>query len=72
MGGHRGPQEVPRRPHYHCSDENVLLAFYRIYRECLFIEDGADVAFFKNCEGVAAKVGILEDQQVSDSGMDAK
>ncbi|TXT13533.1 hypothetical protein VHUM_00900 [Vanrija humicola] len=58
--------------HYQESDENMLYSFYRIYRECLFIEDGEDIAFFKNASGLAAKVGIEEGGNISDSGLDLK
>lgn len=60
-------------PHYLCSEENMFKAFFRVYRECIFIEDGEDVAFFKNAAGVAQKVGIIESAgNISDSGLDAK
>jgi omega-6 fatty acid desaturase (delta-12 desaturase) len=60
-------------PHYQKSEENMLKAFWRVWRECLFIEDDADVAFFKNSSGVAQKVGIIEGGgEISDSGLDAK
>jgi omega-6 fatty acid desaturase (delta-12 desaturase) len=60
-------------PHYQKSDENMFAAFFRIYRECVFIEDGEDVAFFKNRRGVAQKVGIIEaGGEISDSGLDSK
>ena len=50
----------------------MFKAFFRVYRECLFIEDGEDVAFFKNAAGVAKMVGVEEGGNVSDSGIDAK
>lgn len=58
--------------HYQYSDENMFKAFFRVYRECIFIEDGEDVAFFKNAAGVAKMVGVEEGGNVSDSGIDAK
>lgn len=57
--------------HYQYSDENMFHAFWRVYRECLFIEDGEDIAFFKNAAGVAKMVGVEETGNVSDSGIDA-
>lgn len=59
-------------PHYKHSDKNVFVEFYRIFRECRFIEDGHDIAFYKNMEGVAQKVGVIEGDVVSDSGVDGK
>lgn len=57
-------------PHYHFSPESTFKAFYRSYRECIFIEDDADIAFYKNASGLAKKVGIEEGGNVSDSGVD--
>jgi len=57
-------------PHYHRDDTNMLVAFYRCYRECRFVEDGQDVVFFKNAAGVAQKVAVEEGGHFSDSGVD--
>lgn len=56
--------------HYHQSDEHILKSCYRIYKTCLFIEEGQDVAFFKDANGLAQKVGVEETGNVSDSGVD--
>jgi omega-6 fatty acid desaturase / acyl-lipid omega-6 desaturase (Delta-12 desaturase) len=57
-------------PHYYRSDENMLIIFYKSYRECLFIEDGEEVPFYKNAAGMAKRVAIEESGNISDSGID--
>lgn len=57
-------------PHYYKSSENFLVSFYKSYRDCLYIEDGADVAFYKNAAGVAQRVAVEEGGNLSDSGID--
>ena len=57
-------------PHYHSSNENILLSFYKSYRHCQFIEDGQDVAFYKNSAGLAKRVAVEESGNISDSGID--
>jgi len=57
-------------PHYHKSEENMLLAFYRCYRDCIFVEDDQDVVFYKNNAGVARRYAVEEGGHVSDSGVD--
>jgi len=57
-------------PHYYRSEENILVSFYKCYRDCLFIDDGQDVVFFKNASGVAQRVAVEEGGHLSDSGVD--
>ncbi|EIW66753.1 hypothetical protein TREMEDRAFT_45585 [Tremella mesenterica DSM 1558] len=57
-------------PHYYESEENILAAFWRCHRECLFVEDGQDVMFFKNASGLAQRVPVEEGGNISDSGVD--
>ncbi|ORY28494.1 putative delta-12 fatty acid desaturase [Naematelia encephala] len=57
-------------PHYYSTEENIFYSFYRCYRECLFIEDGHDVVFYKNASGIAKRVPIEEGGHLSDSGID--
>lgn len=59
-------------PHYQSRSENMFVSFWKVYRSCIFIEEGEDVAFYKNARGVAKMVGVIEDNQVSDSGIDVK
>jgi len=46
-------------PHYHRSDENMLVSLWKSHRECRFIEDDVDVAFYKNHHGFAHRAGIM-------------
>ncbi|KAK8858544.1 hypothetical protein IAR55_002773 [Kwoniella newhampshirensis] len=57
-------------PAYHKSDENMLVSFYKVYRDCRYVEDNQDVAFYKNSSGLAAKVAVEEGGNISDSGID--
>lgn len=57
-------------PHYQCSEESMFSSFWRSYRECLFIEDGEDVVFYKNASGLAKMVPVEEGGHISDSGID--
>ncbi|WVQ96718.1 hypothetical protein IAU59_003825 [Kwoniella sp. CBS 9459] len=57
-------------PHYQRSDENVLIACYKAYRDCLYIEEGQDIAFYRNARGVAQKIAVDENGNISDSGID--
>jgi omega-6 fatty acid desaturase (delta-12 desaturase) len=57
-------------PHYHKSDESMFTAFYRCYRDCIFVEDGQDVVFYKNASGMAQRVPVEEGGNISDSGID--
>ncbi|KAK4689533.1 hypothetical protein P7C73_g564, partial [Tremellales sp. Uapishka_1] len=57
-------------PHYQKSDENMLLAFYRTYRDCKYIDAGEDIVFFKNSSGLAKKYAVEEAGGISDSGID--
>ena len=43
----------------------------RVYTDVIqFIEDGSDVAFYKNSAGVAQKIAVEENGNISDSGVD--
>ncbi|KAF5324021.1 hypothetical protein D9611_008449 [Ephemerocybe angulata] len=44
--------------------------FYRVLRECKFVEDEGDVVFFKNAEGIAVMRPGFPDMSASDSGVD--
>ncbi|ODO05252.1 omega-6 fatty acid desaturase (delta-12 desaturase) [Cryptococcus wingfieldii CBS 7118] len=57
-------------PAYHKSDENMFVACYKSYRDCLFVEDDQDVVFYKNAAGIAQRVPIEESGNLSDSGVD--
>lgn len=57
-------------PHYYCSTESMFAAYWRSFRECVFIEDGEDVVFYKNAAGVAQRVAVEEGGNISDSGVD--
>lgn len=57
-------------PHYQKSEENMFVSFYKSHRDCVFVEDGQDVVFYKNKEGVAKRVAVEEGGNVSDSGVD--
>ncbi|WVQ82984.1 hypothetical protein IAT38_005122 [Cryptococcus sp. DSM 104549] len=57
-------------PAYHKSDENMLVSFYKCYRECRFVEDGQDIVFYKNASGLAQRVPVEEGGNISDSGID--
>jgi omega-6 fatty acid desaturase (delta-12 desaturase) len=60
-------------PHYHFNPENMFVSFWKAHNYCKFIEDGEDVAFYRNAAGVAQKVGIIEENgAVSDSGVEHK
>jgi len=60
-------------PHYQKSEENMFKSFWRVWRECLFIEDDEDIVFYKNASGLAQKVGVVVDAgEISDSGLDSK
>ena len=48
----------------------MLISFYKSHRDCLFVEDGQDVVFYKNAEGIAKRVPVEESGNVSDSGID--
>lgn len=56
--------------HYQQTDENMFYSYWRSFRECVFIEDGGDVLFFKNSAGLAKMVPVEEGGNVSDSGVD--
>ena len=57
-------------PHYYKSEENMWVSFYKTHRDCKFVEDNADIAFYKNSKGLAARVAVEEGGNVSDSGVD--
>lgn len=60
-------------PHYQYNPENMIKSFWKVYRSCKFIEEGEDIAFYRDPSGVAQKVGILEENgAVSDSGVEQK
>ena len=48
----------------------MFYSYWRSFRECVFIEDGGDVLFFKNSAGLAKMVPVEEGGNVSDSGVD--
>ncbi|WVR06310.1 hypothetical protein IAU60_003340 [Kwoniella sp. DSM 27419] len=56
--------------HYQENHENMLVACYKSYRDCLYIEDNQDIVFYKNARGVAQKTAVLEGGNISDSGID--
>ncbi|ADV21904.1 omega-6 fatty acid desaturase (delta-12 desaturase) [Cryptococcus gattii Ru294] len=57
-------------PAYHKSDENMFVSCYKSYRDCLFVEDGQDIVFYKNASGLAQRVPVEESGNISDSGID--
>jgi len=57
-------------PHYMCSNESMFSSFWRSFRECIFIEDGEDIVFYKNYAGLAKYAAVEESGNVSDSGVD--
>ena len=57
-------------PHYQVRDTNFILDLWRVFRDCRFIDEGLDVVFFKNANGVARMKGKFESGNVSDSGVD--
>jgi omega-6 fatty acid desaturase (delta-12 desaturase) len=46
----------------------MLVSLWKSHRQCVFIEEEADVAFYKNYRGQAVKVGVMSEQ---DSGVDS-
>ncbi|BEJ16247.1 hypothetical protein CspHIS471_0508520 [Cutaneotrichosporon sp. HIS471] len=54
--------------HYQRSEENMLVSLWKSHRQCLFIEDGADIAFYKNYRGQAQRWGVV--QPPADSGVE--
>lgn len=54
--------------HYQRSEENMLVSLWKSHRQCLFIEDGADIAFYKNARGQAQRWGV--EQPPADSGVE--
>lgn len=37
----------------------MLVSLWKSHRQCLFVEDGADVAFYKNARGQAQRAGVV-------------
>jgi omega-6 fatty acid desaturase (delta-12 desaturase) len=54
--------------HYHRSEENMLVSLWKSHRNCLYVEDDVDVAFYKNHHGQAQRAGIVVQPQ--DSGVE--
>ncbi|WRT67740.1 uncharacterized protein IL334_004712 [Kwoniella shivajii] len=57
-------------PHYQSNNDNLLVACWKSYRQCIYIDQDQDVAFYKNARGVAQKVAVFENGNISDSGID--
>ncbi|KAL8277248.1 hypothetical protein RQP46_010317 [Phenoliferia psychrophenolica] len=54
-------------PHYLCSNENMFRSLFSVFRSCRFVEEGDQVAFYKDAYGTMqrdVKVGA------ADSGVD--
>ncbi|WVN85013.1 uncharacterized protein L203_100154 [Cryptococcus depauperatus CBS 7841] len=56
-------------PAYHKSNENMFISCYKSIRDCRFVEDDQDIVFFKNASGIAQRVPVEEDENISDSGV---
>jgi len=45
---------------------------YRVFRECVFVEDEGDVVFFKNSKGLAVMRHEFVGEAASDSGVEVE
>jgi omega-6 fatty acid desaturase (delta-12 desaturase) len=57
-------------PHYHKATESMFVSIYKSHRDCMFVEDGQDVVFYKNAAGLAQRMAVEEGGNISDSGID--
>lgn len=58
-------------PHYHFSNDNFIVALYKSYRDCVFVEDKGDIVFYKDAKGRASRVPATDSKQgFSDSGIE--
>ncbi|WVQ65742.1 uncharacterized protein L199_003920 [Kwoniella botswanensis] len=57
-------------PHYYRSEENMFVSCWKAYRSCVFVEENQDIVFYRNARGVAQRVAVEENGNISDSGVD--